>query len=122
MTREEKLQHLIKDKYKSVREFSRESGIPNSTLNSMFKKGIGGTGIDTVMIVCHVLGITPDDLIDEPCKTTLIDNSVIRSSTDEALLSDFHKLNHKGREAAQAAIKGMTCVPEYTESETEDVG
>ncbi len=117
MTREEKLQYLIKEKYKSIREFSRETGIPNSTLNSMFKKGIGGTGIDTVMAVCHALGITPDDLIDDHYKAVLL-----KSDEDKSLLSDFHKLNRKGREAAQAAVKGMTCLPEYTEAEGEDVG
>ncbi len=119
MTREEKLQYLIKEKYKSVREFSREAGIPNSTLNSMFKKGIGGTGIDTVMIVCHALGITPDDLIDDDYIIKDV-NSVKRSSEDESLLSDFHKLNHKGREAALGAVKGFTFVPEYTNVENED--
>ena len=49
-------------------------------------------------------------------------SSINRFSDDESLLSDFHKLNRKGREAAQAAVKGMTCLPEYTEAEGEDVG
>lgn len=48
-------------------------------------------------------------------------SDVKHSSTDESLLSDFHKLNRKGKEAAQAAVKGFTFVPEYTESKNEDV-
>lgn len=46
----------------------------------------------------------------------------LQSSEDSILLSDFHKLNRKGREAAQAAIKGFTFVPEYTDSQAEDAG
>ena len=57
MTREETLMQIIKLKYRSLRNFSIESGIPNSTLNSMFKKGIGGTSFDTVLKVCSLLGV-----------------------------------------------------------------
>jgi len=55
MSREETLMQLIKLKYRSLRNFSIESDIPNSTLNSMFKKGIGGTSFDTVLKVCSLL-------------------------------------------------------------------
>ncbi|HCA28867.1 MAG TPA: hypothetical protein DEP23_04505 [Ruminococcaceae bacterium] len=43
-----------------------------------------------------------------------------RSSEDDSLLSDFHKLNRKGREAALGAVKGFTFVPEYTNIEDEE--
>lgn len=56
MSREDTLLKLIKLKYNSLRNFSIESNIPNSTLNSMFKKGIGGTSFDTVLKVCSLLG------------------------------------------------------------------
>ena len=55
MSREETLMELIKLKYRSLHNFSLESGIPNSTLNSMFKKGLGGTSFDTVLKVCSLL-------------------------------------------------------------------
>ena len=45
-----------------------------------------------------------------------------RSTAEETLLSDFHKLNQKGQEAALSAIKGFTCLPEYTEAKNEEVG
>jgi len=56
MSREETLMQLIKLKYRSLRNFSIESNIPNSTLNSMFKKGLSGTSFDTVLKVCSLLG------------------------------------------------------------------
>ncbi len=55
MSREETLKELIKLKYRSLHNFSLESNIPNSTLNSMFKKGLGGTSFDTVLKVCSLL-------------------------------------------------------------------
>lgn len=59
MSREETLMQLIKLKYRSLRNFSIEADIPNSTLNSMFKKGLGGTSFDTVLKVCSLLGCDP---------------------------------------------------------------
>ncbi len=89
MTREEILMQLIKAKYKSLRSFSIQSGIPNSTLNSMFKKGIGGTAVDTVMRVCEILGCDIYSLFDE---------SVSADACDRAFFSDYLKLSSSSRE------------------------
>ena len=43
--------------YKSVLKFSEESGIPYSTLSNALAKGIGGSSYDTVVKICHMLGI-----------------------------------------------------------------
>ena len=64
MTRENKVLELIKEKYKSVREFSNKSGIPNSTIVSMLKNGLGGTSVDTVLLVCKYLNIDINELND----------------------------------------------------------
>ena len=89
MSREEILLNLIKTKYRSLRNFSIESNIPNSTLNSMFKKGIGGTSVDTVMRVCSLLGC---DIY------SLSDNSLSASAEDRAFFSDYLKLSSSSRE------------------------
>ena len=39
----------IKRQYKSLRQFSEQSGIPYSTLSNALTKGIGGTSYDTVV-------------------------------------------------------------------------
>lgn len=89
MTREEALMQLIKIKYKSLKNFSNESGIPNSTLNSMLKKGLGGTGVDTVLKVCSMLGC---DIY------TLTDSSSISDAVDRAFFSDYLKLSPSSKE------------------------
>ena len=55
MTREQLLLSIIKEKYKSLRSFSIAANIPNSTLSSMFKKGLGGTSAETLLKVCSIL-------------------------------------------------------------------
>ncbi len=47
----------IKTKYKSVRRFSEELGIPQSTVVSALKKGVSGTAFDTVCKMCSLLDI-----------------------------------------------------------------
>ena len=47
----------IKTKYKSVRRFSEELGIPQSTVVSALKKGVSGTAFDTVCKMCTLLDI-----------------------------------------------------------------
>ncbi len=89
MSREDALMQLIKIKYKSLRNFSLESGIPNSTLNSMFKKGLGGTAFDTVFKVCSLLGC---DIY------TLTDSASLSDAVDRAFFSDYLKLSSSSKE------------------------
>lgn len=77
--------------------------------------------IDSAINIALRLGVSPMWLqgFDEPMNS----NSFVqakRSSEDDSLLSDFHKLNRKGREAALGAVKGFTFVPEYTNIEDEE--
>ena len=96
MTREELLLGLIKTKYRSLRNFSIESGIANSTLNSMFKKGIGGTSVDTVMRVCSLLGCDVYSLSD--------DNNNNVSCDDRAFFSDYLKLSDSSKELVKMVV------------------
>ena len=47
----------IKRQYGSVKEFSAQTGIPMSTLNSAFPKGIESSSYELVMRVCDILKI-----------------------------------------------------------------
>ena len=59
MTREQKLRNIILDNYDSLRQFSREAGIPYSTLMTLLSRGIAGASFDTVIQICKRLGIDP---------------------------------------------------------------
>lgn len=64
MTIEERLKDLILSKYHSVREFSLTIDMPNSTLESIFKRGIGNSSVTNIIKICKELGISVDALAD----------------------------------------------------------
>lgn len=47
----------IKSKYGSTRAFSEELGIPQTTIVSSIKNGVGGTSFSTVCKMCNALDI-----------------------------------------------------------------
>ncbi len=53
----EKLKSIIKTQYKSIRSFSEAVGIPNTTLVTALKNGIGGMSVEKVILICEKLNI-----------------------------------------------------------------
>lgn len=64
MTIEEKLKDLILSRYHSIRDFTNYIGLPYTTLDSMFRRGIDNSSITNVLKVCKALGISMDALAD----------------------------------------------------------
>lgn len=62
MTVEENLKTLILSRYKSIREFTIEVGIPYTTLDSIFRRGVGNSSVSNVIKVCKALRISADEL------------------------------------------------------------
>ena len=62
MTIEEKLKALILERYKSVREFCQVVDMPNSTVDSIFRRGIANSSVANVIKICKVLNISADEL------------------------------------------------------------
>ena len=57
MTVEEQLKSIILERYKSVRAFTLSIGIPYTTLDSVFKRGIQNAGIGTMLKVFDALNL-----------------------------------------------------------------
>lgn len=111
MSREDALMQLIKIKYKSLRNFSLESGIPNSTLNSMFKKGLGGTAFDTVFKVCSLLGC---DIY------TLTNTTSLSDAVDRAFFSDYLKLSTSSKELVRMVTHHQLCSENVAQEAADD--
>lgn len=62
MTIEERLKDYILSKHRSVRAFAMSIGIPVSTINMIFKRGIENSSVTTVIRICRGLGISTDEL------------------------------------------------------------
>ena len=70
MTIEERLKNHINSKYESVNDFCVRSGIPNSTLQTVFTRGITNTSSKTIFRVCDALSLDPQALYAGEIKST----------------------------------------------------
>jgi len=57
-----KIKDEICRQYKNPRQFSIATGIPYTTLKSALKVGIGGTAVETVVLICQTLNIELDEI------------------------------------------------------------
>ena len=62
LTREQVLRNRILDLYDSLRQFAAEADIPYSSVLTILSRGIGGASFDTVMRICQVLQLDPQNL------------------------------------------------------------
>lgn len=62
MTVETKLKELILSRYKSIREFTQVIGMPQSSFDSILKRGVSNSSITNVVKICKALGISADEL------------------------------------------------------------
>ena len=63
MTTEEKLKMVMKSRYGSVNAFAISNDIPQSTIASIFARGINKSSITSVISICKALGISVDALV-----------------------------------------------------------
>lgn len=56
------LENLIKEQGYSLKSFAAKCGLPYTTVYGIMKNGVGKATVDNVIIICHTLGITVDDL------------------------------------------------------------
>lgn len=62
MSVEKNLKRLILSRYRSTREFTVDAGIPYTTLDSIFRRGINNSSVDNVIKICKTLWISADEL------------------------------------------------------------
>jgi len=99
MFREDKITALIKEKYKSIREFSNISGIPNSTIVSMLKNGLGGTSVDTVLLVCKCLNLSIEELNGAKNQPKELPLTADVSPEELEIIKKYRSLDNRGKKA-----------------------
>ena len=98
VTVELELKKFILSKYKSIRAFTIAADIPYSTVDTMIKKGIGGTGINTMIKICNTLSIDVESLANGYIKPKISVSETKKYKSDEnILLNNFNALNFKGK-------------------------
>lgn len=61
-TIEEKLKALILSRYGSMYDFSKQTGIANSTVASIMTRGVHKTSVGNIIKICKTLDISADEL------------------------------------------------------------
>ena len=118
---EEQLKQEILSQYRSVRAFTQAIGLPYSTVDNIFKRGIGGTAVTTVAKVFRALGLELDSISQrtlrpqEPAVRPLPDETYAQQSR---LLDNYRSMNEQGRETLVRLSDDMTAGGRYTTGNT----
>lgn len=96
---EEDLKEFILSRYKSIRAFSQEINMPYSTLDSMFKRGLGNASITNVIRICDVLGISVDELSEGRISIKQEPKGISVKETD--LLHKYRSVDDRGRQTIE---------------------
>ncbi len=112
----ERIYQYMKEKGITQLEFSKRTGISQSTVSDWRRKGTNPSA-DKIMIICDVLGISPYELLlgteNEKLKNYNQPDYVIidKSSREYVLLESFQRLDsdaQKRLEGYMEALRGIT--------------
>lgn len=107
MTVEDQIKSIIIQKYKSVRAFTKIIDVPYSTIDSMLKKGIAGTGIQTVLKVCHALDIDVESIESGTIRYSHNANNFSDSNFTEneiQIIKKYRLLDQRGQQAVEDTL------------------
>ena len=109
MTIEEQLRDLMIKKSGSVNKFSQEIGVPQSTIFSIFQRGVGKANINSIIAICKALNISTDELAEgriTPLNIETMPEGTYRGGEQKSdILIDFDQLSDKNKEQAMTYIK-----------------
>ncbi len=93
---EEKIKNLIIERYGSLVAFSEKIGLPNSTIDSILRRGIGKGKVENVMLICNELQISIDGLRHNVIKPVTFENPS-RNEVEKTLREQVEKLSRQER-------------------------
>ena len=116
-----RMREAMDEKNMTSAELCRITGIGKSAI-SAYRSGKYLPKQNNTYFIAKALGVSPAWLMGGNTKyvenTAIEQHEVPVTPEEEALLSDFRKLNNAGRAIAAATIKSLATNPEYTEKET----
>ena len=121
MTIEEQLKKIILDRYKSVRAFTQAVDIPYSTVATMFKRGIYGTGVSTILKLFQALDLDVESISTGELKPKT-KNAPVQDESDfkkKRLIHNYAQLNELGQDTLVNYSDDLASMPKYTEEAVE---
>ena len=116
MTIEDQVKSIILQKHKSLRAFTQAIGLPYSTVDSMLRNGISGTGLQTVTKICHALDIDVDSISAGRIKYAF--HSDI-SAEEAAHLQTYRLLTKQGKRAVDLNMREIVRLEQSYQSKLE---
>lgn len=108
----ERIYKYIAERGMSQIEFSKRTGISQSTISDWRRKGTNPSA-DKIMIICEVLGITPEELLSGrdsrlQNKSDEVDYLVIdKSSSEYLLIESYRKLDGDARKRLEGYMMAL---------------
>lgn len=113
MTIEEQLKNEILNNYKSVRAFTQKIDIPYSTLDTIFKRGIGGVGVNTVLKIFNELSLDIESIDKGVLTHSDSKNSPVLNTYEKKLISSYRSLNNQGKQKLLEYSDDLICSGNY---------
>lgn len=85
----------VKKQYRSVRRFAMHLGIPQTTVASALKNGVGGTAFTTVLLMCKELDI----------KVVNYDTPLPMNEKTIKMIENYHSLDEKGQHCMDVLVE-----------------
>lgn len=117
---EAQLRELIVSRYGDVKSFSMQANIPNSTISTIFKRGINKANIGNIIALATALSISVDGLADGEIRPAVLASDVDPLKT--ALLSSFDHLNGEGRELLVGYADTLVASGKYIKTHSAGLG
>ena len=112
MTIEEQLREMMIKKSGSVNKFAQEVEIPQSTIFSIFQRGVGKANINSIITICKALNISTDELAEgriTPLAVETMPAGTYRGAPSLEVLPnlwvDFESLSDKNKEQVASYIQ-----------------
>ena len=102
------LKGVILSRYKSIRQFAVEMGIPYSTLITALERGVDRMAYSTVIRICEALSLNPIDFspLDE-------EDALSSQIATKRVMERYWKLNKAGRKRILDIMDDYLLIPDY---------
>lgn len=107
------LKNLIIERFGTVKAFSQSVGLPNSTLDSIFRRGVLKASVANIIKICDALEISADGLGDGKIvfRSDSLSCEPVLTPSEAETIKKYRALDERGKAAVDATLER-----EYVES------
>lgn len=106
MSVESDLKNLIVERYGTVKAFSQSVGLPNSTLDSIFRRGILKASVTNIIKICDELGISADGLGEGKIvsRSGSLNRELVLTPGEADAIKKYRALDERGKMAVDSTL------------------